>query len=74
MNFLLPKARSSGVEYLLDMQGVGGSKPPAPIFLLTRLLHVEFLDYNLSGHHVFQFHDVYFFEGLQIEDETCERI
>ena len=24
------KARSSGVEYLLDMQGVGGSKPPAP--------------------------------------------
>ncbi len=26
------EARSSGVEYLLDMQGVGGSKPPVPIF------------------------------------------
>ena len=25
------QARSSGVEYLLDMQGVGGSKPPVPI-------------------------------------------
>ena len=27
------QARSSGVEYLLDMQGVGGSKPPVPIDL-----------------------------------------
>jgi hypothetical protein len=30
---LIFQARSSGVEYLLDMQGVGGSKPPVPIFL-----------------------------------------